>query len=145
MKTPLFALLILFVFASCASSDAPIFHASKDPAKQGAPFSAAVQVGNTYYLAGQIGRNPDTKQLPSGGIQAETKQTLLNIEAVLKHHGMTLRNVVKATVILDNIEDFAAFNEVYTQYLPQKPARTTFAAENLAAGAKIEIEVVAVK
>jgi 2-iminobutanoate/2-iminopropanoate deaminase len=77
--------------------------------------------------------------------KSETKQTLENIKAVLKQHDMDMSNVVKALVILDSINDFAAFNEIYKAYLPQKPARTTFAAEALAAGAAIEIEVVAVK
>lgn len=122
----------------------PIFHASHEPKKQNAPFSDAVQVGNTFYLSGQIGMDHSIRELVAGGILAETKQTLENIKAVLSHHGMTLDDVVKATVILDDIEDFAAFNNVYSEYLPQKPARTTFAAEALARGAKIEIEVVAV-
>lgn len=124
---------------------APVFHPSHEVSKQNAPFSDAVQVGNTFYLAGQIGMDQKTRTLVSGGIQAETRQTLENIKAVLEHHGMSMANVVKALVVLDDIDDFAAFNEVYTSYLPQKPARTTFAAQALAASAKIEIEVIAVK
>ncbi len=123
----------------------PVFHASHEPKKLDAPFSDAVQVGNTFYLSGQIGMDHSTRTLVSGGIQAETRQTLENIKAVLEHHGLQMKDVVKATVILDTIGDFSAFNEIYTEYLPQKPARTTFAAEALARGAKIEIEVVAVK
>ena len=125
--------------------DSPVFYPSHDLKKSNAPFSEAVQVGNTFYLSGQIGRNPETRALAEGGIQPQTAQTIKNIAAVLNHHGMDLQNVVKATVILDNIDDFKAFNEVYSKYFTQKPARTTFAAAGLAVGAKIEIEVVAVK
>ena len=128
-----------------SANEAPVFHSSHLESRQNTPFSDAVQVGNTFYLAGQIGRDHNAGALVEGGIQAETRQTLENIKAVLEHHDMTMANVVKALVILDDIEDFAAFNEIYTTYLPQRPARTTFAAESLAAGAKIEIEVIAVK
>jgi 2-iminobutanoate/2-iminopropanoate deaminase len=68
-----------------------------------------------------------------------------NIEAVLKHHDLDLDHVVKCTVILKDIEDFKAFNSVYTRYFTNKPARTTFAAAELAGGANIEIDVIAVK
>lgn len=123
----------------------PIFHPSHEPGKANAPYSDIVQVDNLYFLAGQIGKDHATGTLVEGGIEAETRQCLENIKAVLAQHDMTMANVVKALVILDDINDFAAFNEVYKTYLPQKPARTTFAAEALAAGAKIEIEVVAVE
>lgn len=122
-----------------------IFHASHEPKKQTAPFSDVVQVGDLYFLSGQIGMNHKTRTLVTGGIQAETKQTLENIKAVLAQHNLAMKDVVKATVILDTISDFGAFNEIYQGYFSQKPARTTFAAEGLARGAKIEIEVVAVK
>ena len=102
-------------------------------------------MGNTFYLSGQIGRDHAAGKLVDGGIEAETRQTLENIKAVLNHHGLEMADVVKEMVVLDDIEDFAAFNAIYTSYFPQRPARTTFAAEALAAGAKIEIEVVAVK
>lgn len=122
-----------------------IFHQSHEPKKQNAPFSDAVQAGNLFFLAGQIGMDHSTRTLVSGGIQAETQQAIQNISEVLAQHGMTLDNVVKCTVILANIEDFAAFNEIYTQYFTQKPARTTFAAKDLAANGQIEIDVIAVK
>ncbi|MDC8005500.1 RidA family protein [Aureisphaera galaxeae] len=123
----------------------PIFHASHEPKKQNAPFSDVVQVGDTYYLAGQIGMDHSVRTLVEGGIEAETRQTLENIKAVLAQHDLEMKDVVKAMVVLDDISDFGAFNKIYTQYFPQKPARTTYAAEALAAGAKIEIEVVAYK
>jgi len=123
----------------------PIFHATHEPKKANAPFSDAVQVGNLFFLSGQIGMDHGTRTLVEGGIEAETRQVLENIKAVLAQHGLEMKDVVKALVVLDDIEDFGAFNAIYKTYLPQKPARTTFAAEALAAGAKIEIEVVAVK
>lgn len=143
------SIIILF---SCSQSDStktevvtPIFHQSHEDKKKDAPFSDVVQVGNLYFLAGQIGMNHATRTLVEGGIEAETKQTLENIKDVLEQHSLQMKDVVKATVILDTIGDFASFNKVYIKYFPQKPARTTFAVESLARGAKIEIEVIAVK
>lgn len=126
-------------------SPEPVFHPSHEPKKQASPFSDVVQVGRTYFLSGQIGMDHGVRELVDGGIEGETHQVFKNIQAVLAQHDLNLSDVVKALVILDDIEDFSAFNAVYTTYLPQKPARTTFAAEALAAGAKIEIEVVAVR
>ena len=122
-----------------------IFHKTHEPKKANAPFSDAVQVNNLFFLSGQIGMDHSTRELVKGGIEAETKQTLENIKSVLAQHDMDMSTIVKCTVILADIEDFAAFNSIYTQYLPQKPARTTFAAKGLARGAKIEIECIAVK
>ena len=143
-------LIIVLVLTSITTGIAQeetsiVFHASHEEKKQSAPYSDAVSVGNLFFLAGQIGMDQSTRIMVSGGIKAETEQTIKNIVAVLEHHGMGLDRVVKCTVILSNIEDFAAFNEVYTQYFIKKPARTTFAASGLAANAMIEIEVVAVK
>lgn len=98
-----------------------------------------------YFLAGQIGMDHTTRTLVKGGVKTETEQAIKNIEAVLAQHDMTLDHVVKCTVILANIDDFAAFNEVYTQYFTKKPARTTFAAKGIAAKGNIEIDVIAVK
>jgi 2-iminobutanoate/2-iminopropanoate deaminase len=123
----------------------PIFHKSHEPGRVNKPFSDAVEVGNLFFLTGQIGLDHGTGNMVEGGIEAETRQTLENIKAVLQYHRLDMKNVVKATVILDTISDFAAFNSIYESYLPHKPARTTFAAETLAKNAKIEIEVIAAK
>jgi 2-iminobutanoate/2-iminopropanoate deaminase len=125
--------------------ETPNFYKSHEPKKQDLPFSDAVQIGNTFYLSGQIGMDHVTRELVPGGIEAETKQALGNIRDVLSVHGLQLSDVVKVTVILENIEDFSVFNTIYETYFPQKPARTTFAAKALAKGAKIEIEVIAIK
>ncbi|MGB0892720.1 MAG: RidA family protein [Flavobacteriaceae bacterium] len=150
LKHLLFICSILLFF-SCDKNDKNdknpdlIFHKSKLERKKNAPFSDAVSVGNTLYLAGQVGINPETKKLPEGGIKAETIQALENIKAVLKHHGSDLDHVVKCTVILADLKDFAEFNKIFRKYFPKnKPARTTFAA-NLLVGCKIEIDVIAVK
>lgn len=121
-----------------------IFHKPENPARASAPFSEAVQAGNLFFLAGQIGMDRTKGQLAEGGIQGETEQAIKNIEGVLKFHGLSLDHVVKCTVILKDINDFAAFNAVYVKYFKKKPARTTFAAAGLAAGALIEIDVIAV-
>ncbi|TVZ23201.1 2-iminobutanoate/2-iminopropanoate deaminase [Dokdonia sp. Hel_I_63] len=126
-------------------NEKPVFHKSHEITKKDAPFSDVVQVGEMYFLSGQIGLNQKNRTLVPGGITAETTQTLENIKEVLAQHDMDMSNVVKALVILDDIKDFKAFTEVYSSYFPQKPARTTFAVEALALGAKIEIEVIAVK
>ncbi len=122
-----------------------IFHKPENPARMKAPFSEAVQAGNLFFLAGQIGMDRTVGQLADGGIQGETEQAIKNIQEVLKYHGLSLDNVVKCTVILSDINDFKAFNEVYVKYFTKKPARTTYAAAGLAVGAKIEIDVIAVK
>lgn len=123
----------------------PVYYSSHEPKKQQAPFSDAVQVGNTFYLSGQIGMDHSIRELVSGGIVNETKQTLENIKDVLAQHGLELTDVVKVMVVVDDIDNFSAFNTIYESYFPQKPARTTFAASALAKGAAIEIEVVAIK
>ncbi len=123
----------------------PVFHTSHEASRSDKPFSDAVQVGDLFFLTGQIGLDHSSGELVEGGITAETRQTLENIKAVLAHHDMSMDDVVKATVILDTIADFAEFNSVYITYFPKKPARTTFAAESLARNAKVEIEVVAVR
>ncbi len=140
-----FTLVIHHSIQSQVITDDVIFHKTHEPKKSRAPYSDAVQVGDMYFLSGQVGMDHTTRKLVEGGIQAETKQTLENIKAVLAQHGMQMDHVVKCTVILEDIEDFSAFNKVYTTYFPQKPARTTFAASGLAVGARIEIECIAVK
>jgi len=96
------------------------------------------------YTAGQVPLVPGTKRLVAGGIQEQTRQSLENIQAVLEAAGTSLANVVKVTVFLANISDFAEFNAVYAQYFPQHPpARSTIQAGALPLDARIEIEAVA--
>lgn len=122
-----------------------IFHESHEVLKRTAPFSDVVEAGNLFFLAGQIGMDHGTRTMVEGGIMTETERTINNIKDVLQHHGLSLNNVVKCTVILSTMDDFASFNEVYSKYFTKKPARTTFAASGLARNAKVEIDVIAVK
>lgn len=139
-------LLIFFSFQSCEKSKSEIiFHQSHEQSRTNVPFSDAVETKNLLFLTGQIGKDHKKGELVSGGIEAETKKTIENIKAVLEHHNLALDNVVKCTVILKDINDFKAFNSVYIHYFKKKPARTTFAASDLAVGARIEIDVIAAK
>jgi 2-iminobutanoate/2-iminopropanoate deaminase len=122
-----------------------IFHQSHEARKQSSPFSDAVEAGDLFFLAGQIGMDHGTRTLVEGGIREETRQAIENIRAVLAHHGLSLDQVVKCTVILSTMEDFGEFNEVYSTYFVKKPARTTFAALGLARNARVEIDVIALR
>lgn len=110
----------------------------------GFPFSEAVRVGNMLYLSGQVGeRLADTGEMKvvEGGIQAETRQALDNIKAVLERYGSSLSRVVKCTVMIDDMSEWPAMNQVYATYFPgPKPARSAIGADGLALGAKVEIE-----
>lgn len=113
-------------------------------ASLGLPFSSAVRVGNLLFLSGQIGTVPGTRGLAPGGIEGQTRQTLENIKAVLEHAGSSMERVVKCTVFLGNIADYAAMNAVYSSFFPKDPpARSTLAASGLALGAAVEIECLA--
>lgn len=138
-------LFTVFVLGCQQKSDAPIFYKSHESLRQDAPFSDVVESNGLLFLSGQLGMDHKTRLLVEGGIEAETKQCIENIKAVLEHHQSSLDKVVKCTVILKDINDFAAFNKIYITYFPNKPARTTFAAAGLAANASIEIEVIASK
>ena len=107
------------------------------------PFSDAVRVGDTLYLSGQVGLRGDGT-LPEG-VEAQARQTMDNIGAVLKAQGLGWNDVVKCTVMLDNIADWPAFNKVYVTYFPDGrfPARSAFGADGLALGALLELECIA--
>jgi reactive intermediate/imine deaminase len=110
----------------------------------GLPFSPAVRVGNMLYLSGQIGSLPGSRDLVPGGVGPETRQVLENVKRVLESAGSSLDRVVKCTVFLLDIKDYAAMNEVYATYFPKDPpARSTVAGSGLARGARVEIECMA--
>ncbi len=148
-NTALKLLLILSIVltVSCTNKNKPVpnYIKSEYESRHNAPFSDAVEYNGLLFLTGQIGKDHKAGKMAEGGIQAETRQVLNNIKDVLELNSSDLDHVLKCTVILSDIHDFSAMNEVYrTFFTKNKPARTTFAA-NLVAGAKIEIEVVAVK
>ncbi|MBI4542833.1 MAG: RidA family protein [Gemmatimonadetes bacterium] len=137
---------VAVLLAACAASVAAAQERqviSVPGALEGLPFSAAVRVGDMLYLSGQIGILPDTRRIVPGGIGPETRQTLENIRQVLTVAGSSLERVVKCTVFLADIADYAQMNEVYAAFFPsQPPARSTVAGSGLALGARVEIECI---
>lgn len=110
------------------------------------PYSQGVNLGNLIFFSGQIPLNPLTGEMVDGDIKAQTKQSLENVKAILSAAGYSLNNVVKATVFIKNMEDFALINEIYNEYLGDaKPARACVEVARLPKDVKVEIEVVAVK
>ncbi len=110
-------------------------------AARGLPFSEAVRVGSMLYLSGQLGTVPGTGQRISGGIQPETRQTLENIKAVLERYGSSMDRIVKCTIMIDDMAEWPAMNEIYVEFFPgPKPVRSAFGADGLALGAAVEIE-----
>lgn len=125
-------------------SHEPVYLTSEATESMNLPFSDAVRVGHLLFLSGQIGMVPETKELAPGGIQEETRQTMENIKTVLEANGSSMDRVIKATVMLADISEWPAFNEVYVTYFPgHKPARSAFAGSGLAFGARCEVEVIA--
>lgn len=107
------------------------------------PYSHGVRTGSFVFTSGQVGLDPATGALVPGGIEAETRRTLLNLEAVLEAGGSGLRRVVKTSVYLADMQEFAAMNAVYATFFPaDKPARTTVQVAGLPAGARVEIDAV---
>jgi len=110
------------------------------------PYSQALLVGDTLYLSGQIGLDPASGQLVSGGVTAETKQALKNIKAILTAAGFSLTNVVNVHVFLTDISEYAQINDVYKDYFTEPwPARAVVAVAALPGNARVEIAVTAVK
>ncbi len=111
------------------------------------PYSQAVRVGDTLYASGQVGLDPATGQLVEGGVAEQTVRVLENIKAVLAEAGLTFAHVVKTTVFLKSMGDFAAMNAIYERYLAPEgvvpPARSTVAVAALPKDALVEIEVLA--
>lgn len=121
-----------------------VIHTDSAPAAIG-PYSQAIVVNGLVYTSGQTPLVPGTKSLVEGDIQAQTRQVLDNVKAILEAAGASMAKVVKTTVYLQSMSDFAAMNEVYASYFGDKPpARTTVAVAGLPLGAHVEIEAVAV-
>lgn len=110
------------------------------------PFSEAVRVGDMLFLSGQLGIVPGTNALAKGGIRGETRQTMDNIKAIVEKNGYSMNDLVKCTVMLQDIAEWGTFNEEYRKYFNQHfPARSAFAASGLAMNARVEVECIAAK
>ena len=119
-------------------------HTEQAPAAIG-PYSQGIKAGNTIYVSGQIPIDPATGEFAGEDIAAQTRQSLTNIREILKAGGADMSHVVKTTVLLKDIADFAAMNEVYAEFFTEPyPARAAFQAAALPKGALVEIEAIAV-
>ena len=117
----------------------------KAPAAIG-PYSQAIEANGFVYASGQLPIDPATGAFPEGGIKEQTRQSLLNAQAILQEAGLELKNVVKTTVLLSDIANFGPMNEVYAEMFSAPfPARSAFAVKDLPKGALVEIECIAAK
>jgi len=123
--------------------DKTVITSQKAPKAIG-PYSVAIRIGDLVFTSGQIGLDPGTGVLVPGGVEAETRQALTNLAHVLADAGSGLSRVVKTTVFLRDMADFAAMNAVYAEFFPENPpARSTVAVAALPKGAAVEIEAIA--
>jgi 2-iminobutanoate/2-iminopropanoate deaminase len=112
---------------------------------QGAPYSQAIKANGLVFVSGQLALHPGDKQIEIGGIKEQTDQVFKNLRAILEASGSSLDKLVKTTVFLQNLDDFAGMNEVYASYVgEQPPARATVEVSKLPSGALVEIEAIAV-
>ena len=120
-----------------------VIKTTKAPAAIG-PYNQAIQVGNLVYTSGQIPIDPATGNFVEGGIKEQTRQSLLNVKAILEEAGLTMSDVIKTTVFMADMNDFSDMNAVYSEFFPETyPARSAVAVKTLPKGALVEIEVVA--
>ena len=118
---------------------------TKAPAAIG-PYSQAIEAGGMVFVSGQLPINPATGEFAEGGVKELTRQSLTNMQNILAEVGLTLDNVVKTTVFLADMSDFAAMNEVYAEFFSAPyPARSAVAVKTLPKGALVEIECIAAK
>jgi 2-iminobutanoate/2-iminopropanoate deaminase len=122
-----------------------IIYTEKAPAPIG-PYNQAVLIGNTLYTSGQIALNPETMELVTDTIESETRQVMENMKAVLQTAGMTFENVVKTSIFITDMNDFASINTVYGSYFNEKtaPARETVQVAGLPKNVNVEISMIAV-
>ena len=143
----IFTALILSIssFAN-AATDKPLveYYNSEKQIKSKLPFSESVRVGNIIFLSGQIGMKDDGSGLVKGGIQAETRQTLINMQRTLKQQGLSLKDVVKCSVFLADMKEWAKMNQVYVEMFgDHRPARSAFGVNGVALGGSLEMECIA--
>ncbi len=147
-KSPLTATVVLVFLCSCGSPDAgpdpgASYYTAESNKQFNLPFSDVARVGNLLFLSGHLGVAPGTNSLVPGGITAETRQALENIKRTLEANESSLDRVFKCTVMLADIGEWEPMSAVYRDYLPHKPARSTFGTGGLALGARVEIECIA--
>jgi 2-iminobutanoate/2-iminopropanoate deaminase len=141
------AIVLVIACAPCMAAEptVPVLYLnSGEVLPKNLPFSEGVLVGNTLYLSGQLGVEPGTLTLVSGGFSAEARQTMENIKKLLEAHGYSMKQLVKCTVMLADMADWPAFNEIYKSFFSgQYPARSAFGTTGLALGARVEVECIA--
>lgn len=147
------SLIALLVAVGCATPEPPEANA-QEPASptvefldtasvfpEGLPFSEMVRVGDMLFLTGMVGVTPGTLEVVEGGIEAESRQTMQNIATMLEANGYAMSDVVKCTVMLEDISEWSTFNAVYQTFFEAPyPARSAFGADGLAVGARVEVE-----
>jgi 2-iminobutanoate/2-iminopropanoate deaminase len=112
---------------------------------QGAPYSQAIKAGGFVFVSGQLGLRPGEQQMVEGGITPQTEQVFANLRAILEEAGSSLDRLIKTTVYLQHLDDFAAMNDIYTKYVGDTPpARATVEVAKLPSGSLVEIEAIAV-
>ena len=121
-----------------------VIHTNNAPAAIG-PYSQAIKAGNLLFISGQVPFNPETMEVVEGDVKAQTAQSLKNLQAILKEAGADFSNVVKTTVFIKDMNEFAQVNEVYAEYFGEnKPARACVEVARLPRDVKVEIELIAV-
>jgi 2-iminobutanoate/2-iminopropanoate deaminase len=152
MKKTFVILIITGLFASCVSKtgDKPekvqrrVITLESTPAKR--PYSPAIEAGRTLFVSGQIAVDQATGKLIEGGIELQTRQALTNLKNVVEKAGYSMKNVVRCTVLLQDISFYTPVNQIYMEFFPKDPpARMAFAVKDLPMGAMIEIDATAVK
>jgi len=147
MKKTLYLFLLLSIMAGCSNQKITriTIQTDKAPAAIG-PYSQAVAVGNTLYLAGQLGMDPATGKLVAGGVEAQTTRAMENIKAVLDKAGFSFDDIVVAQIFLADMNDFAVFNKIYATYFKNNlPARAVVQPARLPRDGAVEIMMTAVK
>ena len=140
--TTMIVLAVMFTQFAVAGKVEVEYHAL--PGESDLPFSEAVRVGHILYLSGQIGIDPATGKLAQGGISGETRQTMENIKTSLEKYGSSMAEVVKCTVYLADMKEWADMSKEYISFFPSNPpARSALATNGLALGARTEIECMA--
>lgn len=139
------SLVLLLLAGGCQTPGKRQLRGATTPA---GPYSPGIDCGDLVFLAGQIGKDPATGEMVRGGIEAETHQVMKNLGAVLREAGLGYGDVVKSSVFLADVGDFATMNAIYASYFPEggiPPVRTTVQVAAIPKGARIEIDFIAVR